>query len=83
MKEWELSMEELDASIGDRWYSIDHFVLERLGKAYQKKLAEYLKEKGGHFMTEVEGHKGYYELDWVIFEELCGYLGVKNPSGVK
>lgn len=71
MKEWELSPEELQ-EIAKKEAMLPKYV----GKAYQKSLVEYLKEHGGHFEVDIEGHDGFYELEWNKFEEICKSVGV-------
>ena len=39
-------------------------------KAQLKKVMEWLNDNGARFLTEVEGHEGFYELDWSKFELL-------------
>ena len=39
-------------------------------KAQLKKIVKWLDDNGARFLTEVEGHEGFYELDWSKFELL-------------
>jgi len=40
-------------------------------KAQLKKIVGWLNDNGARFLTEVEGHEGFYELDWSKFELLA------------